>query len=82
MISRFKDLEYVYIEGQNKGIEAISESENLEKIVLRSVSSDNIDYLKGLKKLWSVNIKLGGIKDFSALMEIAGIKYLKLCDKF
>ncbi len=78
VISRFKELEYVYIEGQNKGIEAISELENLEKIVLRSVSSENIDYLKGLKKLWSVEIKLGGIKDFSALTEMTGIKYLEL----
>ncbi|RKD86554.1 leucine-rich repeat domain-containing protein [Mangrovibacterium diazotrophicum] len=78
VISRFKDLEYVYIEGQNKGIEAISELGNLEKIVLRSISSENINYLKGLKKLWSVDIKLGGIKDFSALTEMRGIKYLEL----
>lgn len=78
VISRFKDLEYLYVEGHNKGIESIYDLKNLEKIVLRSISTDNVDYLKGLNNLWSVDIKLGGIKDFTALTEVKGIKYLEL----
>ncbi|WET67081.1 hypothetical protein [Sphingobacterium sp.] len=77
-IERFKNLEYLYIEGHQKGINVISKLKDLKKIVLRSISTPNIDYLKGLKHLWSVDIKLGGIKSFEALKTLPSIKYLEL----
>lgn len=77
-IQRFEQLEYLYLEGQQKGIEAISNLKKLEKIVLRSISTNNLDYLKNLEHLWSVDIKLGGIKDLSALTSLKSIKYLEL----
>lgn len=78
VISRFSELKYLYLEGHNKGIEEISNLLNLEEIVLRSISTENLDFLKNLPKLWSVDIKLGGIKNFDALAEIRGVKYLEL----
>jgi len=77
-ISRFSELKYLYLEGHNKGIEEISKLLKLEEIVLRSISTENLDFLKNLPKLWSVDIKLGGIKNFDALAEIRGVKHLEL----
>lgn len=77
-IERFENLEYLYLEGQQNGINAISKLKDLKKIVLRSISTPNIDYLEGLKHLWSVDIKLGGIKSFEALKNLPSIKYLEL----
>jgi len=77
-IERFENLEYLYLEGQQNGINAIRKLKDLKKIVLRSISTPNIDYLEGLKHLWSVDIKLGGIKSFEALKNLPSIKYLEL----
>jgi hypothetical protein len=77
-LSRFSHLQSLYIEGQTKGIEEVRNLKQLQKIVLRSVTTENLDFLKALENLWSVDIKLGGIKDFSALIKLSGIKYLEL----
>jgi len=77
-IERFGQLKYLYLEGQQKGIEVLSNLKKLEKIVLRSISTNNVDYLINLDHLWSVDIKLGGIKDLSGLTSLKSIKYLEL----
>jgi hypothetical protein len=77
-VSRFKKLKDLRIEGPCKGIEEIGKLTNLRELELRSVSLPNLDFLNGLNKLWSVDLKLGGIKDFSALYKLPGIKYLEL----
>lgn len=77
-ISRFQNLEYLYLEGQSKGIEEIKKLKRLRKIVLRSISTDNLDYLIGLNDLWSVDIKLGGIGNFDGLKTLPNLKYLEL----
>jgi hypothetical protein len=78
VIKRFSNLRYLYLEGQQKGIEVIQELKNLEKIVLRSITTKDVNYLDGLSKLWSVDIKLGGIKKFDTLTKIQSLKYLEL----
>lgn len=78
VIQRFSKLRYLYLEGQQKGIEVIQELKNLEKIVLRSITTKDVSYLDGLNKLWSVDIKLGGIKQFDTLTKIQNLKYLEL----
>jgi hypothetical protein len=77
-IKRFADLEYLYLEGQQKGCDSINQLKKLKKIVLRSISTPNLDYFQGLKELWSVDIKLGGIKNFDALKTLPILKYLEL----
>lgn len=77
-IGRFKQLKYLFLEGQSKGIEELNNLKNLEQIVLRSISTSNLEYLSGLPKLWSIEIKLGGIKEFNALKTIPNLKYLEL----
>jgi hypothetical protein len=77
-IERFKDLKYLYLDSQKKGIEAVRELSKLEKIVLRSISTDDLNYLEGLQNLGSVDIKLGGIKSFDSLSKLTNLKYLEL----
>jgi hypothetical protein len=77
-IRRFQNLEFLYLEKQQKGIESISQLKNLKKILLRSISTPNLDYLIGLNELWSVDIKLGGIKCFNALETLPKLKYLEI----
>jgi len=78
MIGRFQRLKRLYLEGQQKGIEAVDELSSLESIVLRSISTADIGYLKNHEKLWSVDVKLGGIKNFDALATLQNLKYLEL----
>lgn len=77
-ISRFTELEYLYLEGQQKGIESVNELKKLEKVILRSISTKNLDFLSNLNELWSVDVKLGGIQNFDAITTLPKLKYLEL----
>jgi hypothetical protein len=77
-IENFKSLKKLYIEGQQRNIDAIGELHGLEELTLRSVSPKNISFIRQLKNLWSLDIKLGGIKDISQLTGLDNLKYLEL----
>jgi hypothetical protein len=77
-IRRFSQLRTLFLEGQQKGIEALSELHQLEDLTLRSISTRDISYIRGLDRLWSIDIKLGGITDLSALADMSSVKYLEL----
>ena len=47
---------------------------SLEKIILRSVTIPNVNFLQNLDNLWSVDIKLGGIKNFDVLPKLKKLK--------
>jgi hypothetical protein len=78
VIKRFTNLRYLYLEGHEKGIEVVKSLKKLEKIVLRSISTKDLSYLEELDNLWSVDIKLGGIKQFNSLTKVQNLKYLEL----
>jgi len=77
-INRFRELETLYLEGQSNGIEEINKLKMLKKIVLRSISVEHLEFLTGLNQLWSLDIKLGGVKNFDALQNLPNLKYLEL----
>jgi hypothetical protein len=77
-ISKFNNLKSLHIEGPCKGIEEIGKLLNLEELVLRSISLPNLNFIGNLNKLWSIDIKLGGIKDFTVLSKLPQVKYLEL----
>lgn len=77
-LSRFKSLERLYLEGQQSGIEALSTLENLQRLTLRSISTKDLSYVSDLNLLWHLEVKLGGIRDFSALENKTSVKYLEL----
>ncbi len=77
-LSRFDSLEEIYIEGQQKHIEALSQLKSLQDVTLRSISTPDISYLRPLDRMWSLDIKLGGIRDLYAIEGMKNIKYLEL----
>lgn len=78
VLSRFHSLSQLYLESQEQGIEVLSELSTLEDITLRSISTPNLDYIARLPRLWSLDVKLGGIEDFFSIAGKESIKYLEL----
>lgn len=77
-LKRFHSLRKLYVEGQQNGIEVIADLQELEDVTLRSISTPGIEYVACLPRLWSLDIKLGGIRDLSAIASKESIKYLEL----
>jgi hypothetical protein len=78
ILSRFQSLTHLYLEGQQQGIAVLSELKTLQDLTLRSITTEGLDYISMLPKLWSLDIKLGGIKNLSAITNKKSIKYLEL----
>jgi len=78
ILSRFRSLRQLYIEGQQRDIEVISELLELEDLTLRSITTPTLDYIANLPQLSSLDIKLGGTKNLSAIAGKESIKYLEL----
>ena len=66
-LARFHSLTRLYLEGRQRGIEVLSSVAALERLTLRSISTDDLRYIGNLNQIWSLEVKLGGIKDFSAI---------------
>jgi hypothetical protein len=77
-LSRFENLQEVYLEGQRKNIEVLSGLVELAEVTLRSITTPDIAYLRPLTQMWSLDIKLGGIRNLNAIAGMNGIKYLEL----
>jgi hypothetical protein len=77
-LSRFRSLRVLYLEAQSKDIEVLSELPELEDVTLRSITTPDLQYLGHLPKLWSLDIKLGGIRGFAGVEGKESIKYLEL----
>jgi hypothetical protein len=78
ILSRFESLTRLSLEGQQQGIEVLSELKKLEDVTLRSITTIGLNYISTLPQLWSLDIKLGGIRDLSAIADNENIKYLEL----
>ena len=77
-LNRFRSLRSLYLEGQSKDIDVLRELPELEEVTLRSITTANLEYLSDLPKLWSLDIKLGGIRSFAGIEGKESIKYLEL----
>lgn len=77
-LGRFRSLRVLYLEGHSKNIEVLSELRDLEDVTLRSITTPDLQYLADLPKLWSLDIKLGGIRGFAGVEGKQSIKYLEL----
>lgn len=77
-LARFQDLEVLYLEGQQKNVEVLSSLRKLEDVTLRSLTTPDVHYIAPLDRLWSVDIKLGGIRNLSALSRLPSLKYLEI----
>lgn len=77
-LGRLRSLRTLYLEGQSNGIEVLSELRDLEKVTLRSITTPDLGYLAHLKSLWSLDIKLGGIRSFRGIEGKESIKHLEV----
>ena len=77
-VGRFKSLKRVSLTGQQKKVEALGECLELEVLMLRSVTLDSLEIIRALPRLWSLDLKLGGTSDLSALKGLENLKYLEL----
>ena len=77
-LERFHSLKFLYVEGPSRDIEVLSELENLEDLTLRSITTSDLRCLSNLSKLWSLDIKLGGLRSFAGIEGKECIKYLEV----
>ena len=78
VLRRFTSLKTLYLGGQSDGIEVLGELGALEDLTLAYVSTPDLRYLAPLTRLWSLNIKLGGVRSFEGIEGKAGIRHLAL----
>ena len=78
VLSRFSGLKTLYLERQTKGIEVLSELRSLEDLTLRSITLPDLSLLLPLRRLQSLDIKLGGTRDLGLLPRIGELRYLEL----
>jgi len=77
-LARFANLKKVYLEGHRKEIEVIGTLRRLEDVTIRSVTTPDLSYLRSLPRLLSVDVKLGGTKNLSAIAGMKTIRYLEV----
>lgn len=77
-LARFRSLKTLYLEGQGNGIEVLSDLPELEDVTLRSITTTDLNFLAPLRRLWSLDIKLGGIRSFRGIEGKDCLKYLEL----
>lgn len=77
-LGRFRRLRQLYIEGHGKDIDVLSDLADLEDVTLRSLTLPNLELLLPLRRLRSLDIKLGGTTDLSPLNQMKQIEYLEL----
>jgi hypothetical protein len=73
-----KRLKLLYIEKQPRDIEVLGELKQLEDLTLRSITLPDLSLLVPLRKLLSLDIKLGGTSNLRLLPEIGRLRYLEL----
>jgi hypothetical protein len=77
-LRRFRHLRRLYVEGHGKDIDVISDLRNLGALTLRSLTLPNLELLVPLRRLRSLDIKLGGTTDLTPLGDMKQIEYLEL----
>lgn len=77
-LARCGRLKGLFLEEHVIGIDAVSKLKNLEELILRSITLPDLEIIATLPKLWSLDIKLGGTKNFAALSRLKSLKYLEL----
>ena len=78
VLERFPGLKSLKLEGQTKGIAAISKLTSLEEITLRSITLPDLSLLLPMTGLRALDLKLGGTNDLSLLPRIGQLEFLEL----
>lgn len=78
VLERFTSLKKLELEGQSKGIAAISQLTELEDLTLRSITLPDLSLLLPMTGLRALDIKLGGTRDLRLLPRIGKLQYLEV----
>ncbi|WP_162564344.1 MULTISPECIES: hypothetical protein [Microbacterium] len=77
-LARFTGMTRLYLEGQTKDIDVVSELTELRDITLRSITLPDLSLLTPLTKLRALDLKLGGTRDLSMLPQLQSLDFLEL----
>ncbi len=78
ILARFPELTWLFLEGQTKHLEVISGFGKLDDLTLRSITMPDLSLLEPMKRLRSLDLKLGGTRDLRLLPRIGELRYLEL----
>jgi hypothetical protein len=78
ILARFPELTWLFLEGQTKHLEVISGLEKLDDLTLRSITMPDLSLLVPLRRLRSLDLKLGGTRDLGLLPRVGELRYLEL----
>ncbi|HEX5823655.1 MAG TPA: hypothetical protein VFY18_04260, partial [Candidatus Limnocylindrales bacterium] len=78
ILARFRELTWLFLEGQTKHLEVISGLGSLDDLTLRSITMPDLSLLLTLKRLRSLDLKLGGTRDLRLLPRVGELRYLEL----
>lgn len=78
LLERFGKLRSLYLERHSKDIDAVGALSGLQELTLRSITLPDLSILLPLKRLLSLDIKLGGTTNLELLPEIGRLRYLEL----
>ncbi|WP_416417188.1 hypothetical protein [Paenarthrobacter aromaticivorans] len=76
-LGRFTSLRRLYLEGQTKDINTITELTGLRHLTLRSITLMDLSLLQPLTGLKALELKLGGTTDLDLLPSIGRLEYLE-----
>lgn len=77
-LARLPNLRRLYLEGQSRDIDVLRELVAIEELTLRSISTPDLRYLANMQRLGSLEIKLGGIREFHGIEGSSSLRYLEL----
>jgi hypothetical protein len=78
ILQRFSNLTKLFLEGHQKDISVLTDLTTIQDLTLRSITLSGLSVLLGMKRLWSLDIKLGGTRDLTLLPQLESLKYLEL----
>jgi hypothetical protein len=78
ILAPFRELTWLWLERQTKHLSVISGLAALDDLTLRSITLPDLSLLLPLKRLRSLDLKLGGTRDLGLLPRVGELRYLEL----
>lgn len=74
----FKDLKYFYVDGMKKGLESVSQLDNLEVLTFRGVKLPDLEIIRNLKNIKELNLLFGSYKNLDAISTQQSLEKLEI----
>ncbi|MTI29783.1 hypothetical protein [Xanthovirga aplysinae] len=77
-LREFQSLKSLYVDGNKKGIEVVSELKQIAEIVLRGFKLSSINFLLSLPHLTKLKLLYGNCSDFKTIAQLKNLKSLEI----